>query len=313
MRLWWIDKPECRNMIDIMNGIKAVYQMEQEFAPYLSVDFLPNKNHEPSGIILQAGNEIIRRNWSFDKKSEVDELRNLLWKYLLKYHNIREIGKDGCIKDFRKTMTFNVTQGFQNVVNDKRKAMCCRLFRDHIAKAYGKQAGKHEVFRLNSNNSLTRKSCKKVRMQECIDNYPPNSALFRRCAKEVNWLCNKGYSKQNPVNLKDKIVRDTREELYKILLQNDFLVDKRLFDQVITAGMFEDIANRMGNKSSNFVEIRDTVDGLLSEKNLYQKLTENVSDNYNSKEHFTQSSYLNYGSFFLLVIILIFIVVCILF
>src|SRR3990170_5160247 len=116
MRLWYIDKPECRHISEIMHGIKAVYQMEQEFFPYLSVDFLPNKDNEPTGILLQAGKEFIRKNYTFDSKDDINKLRNLIWKYLLKYHGkkIIDITKNGCLKDFRQTDRNRVIQGWQN-------------------------------------------------------------------------------------------------------------------------------------------------------------------------------------------------------
>lgn len=61
MKLLYIDKPECRSITDIIPAIKSVYQLEQEFAPYLIVDFIPNKNNIDDGIIIYAGNEIIKK------------------------------------------------------------------------------------------------------------------------------------------------------------------------------------------------------------------------------------------------------------
>ena len=106
MRLFLIDKPSCHHIIDLMPGIKAVYQLEQEFDPYLTVDFIPNRENPP-GVLLIAGNEVIRRNYTFDDPNDIIEMRKLIWKYLKKYHRINNIEDDNrgplCIKDFKKT------------------------------------------------------------------------------------------------------------------------------------------------------------------------------------------------------------------
>lgn len=289
MRLFYIDKPECRHITEIMPGIKATYQMEAEFEPYLVVDFLPNKNNEPEGIILEAGNEVIRRNYSFDKPEDIDDLRNLIWKYLRKYHDEpsknpwdpklsmmppKDIAIDGCIKDFREAPTNVVIQGWQAKKRSMREDVCCKIVKEMVVKAFKDQEIKHWVYRVNTNNQLDRESCKKTRFEECGNNYPPNSELFNRCVKEVEWLCNNGYPVNRLTKQLDDYMVKLRKDIHKRLMDNDLKVDKKLFDEIITAGLFDEVGNRMGNASTNMMELDDNVDRVMWEKGYYTQLIE---------------------------------------
>lgn len=280
MKLLYIDKPECRSITDIIPAIKSVYQLEQEFSPYLIVDFLPNKNNIDDGIIIYAGNEIIKKNIHFDKVNDLDEVRKLLWHYLLKYHNIRDItDKKGCIKDFSQYTTFNVIQGWQNKLKNLSKETTYKIIRDTVSYSYYDYLIKHPVYRLDSSGkNMNRDNCKCVRSKECADNYPPNSDLYKICMKEVEWLCNNGYPNK-VVEMKDREIKQLRQEIYNSLIKNNMRVDKRLFDKIITAGLFDHVGNRLGNKSMNFLDVKDNVDTILRQNDYYLQMVEGYGSN----------------------------------
>lgn len=285
MRLFLIDKPECRHISDIMPGIKAVYQMEQEFSPYLTVDFLPNNNNDPGGVIIQVGDEVIRKYYTFEDSDDIKKLREDLWILVRKYHNPIDItNKEGCIKDFRQTPTFNVVQGWQNAKRSKAD-VCCKVIIEMISDEFADYMIKHWVYRDPTEDIQNRDICKQIRSKECGDNYAPNSPQFRRCIREVNWLCNNGYPEDNNkrVNNVNKMVKDLRIKIYNYLDKNDMKVDKRTFDNIITAGLFDYVGNRMGNKSRNMYDVKNTIRDSLYEKNIYLKLIEDFnSENINS-------------------------------
>lgn len=306
MRLFLISKPGCHHITELMDGIKAVYQMEAEFEPYLAVDFLPNRNNDPGGVIVMAGNETIRKNYTFDDPKDLEELRSLLWKYLEKYHNPKDItykkgDKKDCIKDFRETGTFNVIQGWQNRKKLMEKNICCRVVRDLLAKVVyrtgwdkvigdhtktsknGKRGGapdfsrqliKHPVYRYDNRDLQDREICKKVRYKECGDNYPPGSMTFKRCLDEVTWLCNNAY----PVNKVNKVTNNYRNKLKESILEylkkNNMKVNKKVLDTILSAGFFERVKGRVGNKAASYTEIVKAVDDSLNDYDYYAKFIE---------------------------------------
>jgi len=280
MRLFLINKKNCQHITEIMPSIKAIYYLEAFFEPYLVVEFIPNKGYQP-GIILQAGNETIRRNYTFDDPNDVEELKKLIWKYLRKYHKVVDITDEkGCIKDFRQTQTNQVIQGWQAKKRTMAKNRCCKVVRDMVADHisgvpnFASQLIKHPVYRDDTRDLQNRKICKKNRYEECGNNFPPNSILFKRCVDEVTWLCDHGY----PRNKIRETTENYREKLKKNILaylkKNDMRVDKKILDIILSAGFFERVRNRMGNKHSAFRQTQHAVDSVMNEYDYYARLIE---------------------------------------
>ncbi len=254
MRLFLIDKPGCHHIKDLMPGISSVYQLEAEFQPYLTVEFLPNRVEGVSpGIILQAGNEVIRRNYTFDDPQDLEDARTLIWTYLKKYHNVPDVAEpNGCIKNFIKTDRNKVIQGWQNKKDDMYRDTCCKPIKMDSAPAFKSQVIKREEYRYDNRNMIDRGICKKVRGEECGNNYPPNTEQYRRCVGEVEWLCNNGY----PVNKKTQAVATVRNMVNRTvtntLKNNSTKVNKQQLDNMLDAGYFQHYGNRMGNMSQTF-------------------------------------------------------------
>lgn len=274
MRLFFIDKPECRHISEIVKGVSAVYQMEQEFYPYLVVEFLPNPNGELGGIILQAGDEIIRKNYTFENEKDIDELRNLVWSYLKKYHHIKNLPDNGKF-DWKPTNV--VLQGWQEKKRNLKRDICCKIVREAVVKAMIDQKILHWVYRDPTTPHIDRNRCKQLRWEECGSNYPPDSQLFQRCLEEVNWLCNQGYppkgEKLSPITQIQNIDK-LRKKIWQDLDKYNLKVNKQKFDEIISAGLFDDVGNRMGNQSNNLMNLRDTVDRVMWEKDYYSQILE---------------------------------------
>lgn len=275
MRLFYIDKPGCYHITTIMPAIKAIYQMEAEFYPYLFVDFLPHGNDRPEGIILQAGNEVIKKNMSLDTKEDVEKLRELIWKYVRKYHDPKDITKPyGCIKNFKDYTTFNVTQGWTNKIKNLKSDQCCiapKGLELSDKPQITNYLVKHWAYRDPTTDRINRDICKQVRGEECGNNYPSGSAEFKRCMDEVNFVCNTGYpptntkkgmcptfeekQEYNPyTRVSNAIVNSTRKQIYEDLIKDNLKVDKRDLDNIFTAG-FDQQSNRYGiNKEFSLLE-----------------------------------------------------------
>ena len=292
MRLFLISKPGCHHITELMNGIKAVYQLEMELNPYLLVEFLPNKNNDPGGVIIQAGDEIIRRNYTFDDPNDIKELRKLLWKYLRKLHDPVDItNKNGNIINFKKTQTNKVIQGWQNKKKLMKKDICCKIVRDmvayHIYKSnsnktpFKQQLIKHPVYRYDNRDLQDKRLCKQNRFRDCGDNYPPGSILFKRCIDEANFLCNKGY----PRNTVRETTENYREQLKKYILKylkdNDMKVNKQMLDLILSAGFFERVKGRAGNRAHDYNDLIKTVDkSLVDDFDYYANFIESFKNEH---------------------------------
>ena len=101
IRLFIIDKKGCHHMMDIIKHIKIGYEMSEKFSPYLNINFIPKRYNtgDGYGVIIQAGSDVIKRNYHFKNEKDKEDLEKILWILLRKYHpNIPDItDKDGCI------------------------------------------------------------------------------------------------------------------------------------------------------------------------------------------------------------------------
>ena len=248
MRLYLVDKPNCQFMKDRIPGISIVYQMEQEFRPYLLVDFLPNHgnitdpNLKNGGVIIMAGKEVIKKPLTFDNKSDESELRNILWNLLEKYHpNIHNKWPTSMVvdnwTDAKKAYRVGCNIG-PTIMNDD--VMVNMRYDPKIIKTAAQELAnfytKHWSLRDDFSGPKNYKQCFKARIQECTNNFPKNSEQYRICHDEIVTLCNMGYNTNN-LQKQNDYVEFVQSKLYKKLQDNGFKVDKQLFDDIIDAGM----------------------------------------------------------------------------
>ena len=168
MRLFHIDEPGCHHISYIMPGIKLVYQMEQEFAPYLSVEFLPHRNDNKSGVILVTKRGSIRKYYNFHDPNTEKDLRKLIWSELLKdkdKHIINVTDKSGCLTDFRKMGRNKVTIGWSNKLAELKKERCCKIIRKNLANSIMEYKVLHPVYKFKTNDVRDRATCLKVRSE----------------------------------------------------------------------------------------------------------------------------------------------------
>lgn len=275
MRLFYITKGTCQHIMDMMPGIKAIYEMEATFAPYLSVEFLPFRTDAEEEIILLTKNGTIRKNYTLANKKDVDDLRNLIWSHLVKEEHIKPARNEN---DFREAPPAIVVQGWQARKRASEKAICCKFIVDTITSEVLKNNILHEVYRLNLYGKEDKNICKKLRFQECGDNYPPNTPTFERCVREVEWLCNHGYPINKSVNTMNQIAKNIWLKIYKYLDKHNLKVNKKKFDEIMDAGLFVDLGNRMGNKVANDKNVSATLDHIFTEKDYYLGLIEGFED-----------------------------------
>ena len=279
MRLFLVDGGKCQYTKDLMPAIFAIAQMEQEFNPYLDIEYLPYREDEIPGILLVTKTGTIRKNYTFKNKKDIVDLRNLIWYYLQRDHGIKNAHDEN---DFRQFNPNIVIQGFEAKKRLMKENVCCKIILDTLTSEVMKNNILHEVYRLSPIDKQDKNICKKVRGGECGDNYPPNSATYDRCIDEVDWLCNNSYPVNNAVNAMNQLVKNVRIKLYNELNRSNLKVNKQKFDEIIDAGLFTDLGNRMGNKVANDTNVRASLDKIFTEKDYYLSLIEGFDEN-NSK------------------------------
>lgn len=308
MRLFHVPSNKCSHITELMPSIMAVYEFEQAFFPYLSVEFLPvNKSEKTGVILLTKDGRQIRRDYSFHDKKEKDEMRKLLWEELNKERNVGDVAdKKGCIKDFRKYNNNRVIQGWQMKKRIAKADECCKIIINYVTDSYLHWRILHERYRLSTKDEQTKDICKKVRFEECGNNYPPNTPTFHRCVDEVNWLCENAYPRNKVKDIKNEYIAKVQTDLYNYLLKNDLKVNKQKFDEIISAGLFDDVGNRVGNKVANYEEVNKNLHEIFKQKGYYRDLIEMFKDddNKNSGNMFGGIGFV--GLILLLVVIWIF-------
>ena len=73
-----------------------------------------------------------------------------------------------------------------------------------------------------------------------------------------------------------------------------------MFDEIIDAGLFADLGNRMGNKVANYKNVRSTLDSLMDEKGYYLSLIEDFSESDKKEKHKS-----NYNLYIFLIVFIV--------
>lgn len=272
MRLYYTEPPRCHAVIDIIDRIKIMYQMEAEFSPYLVVDFLPNLDGRNENIIIiTKNNEKIKKELS--KTTSVDEIREFIWTIFKKEYDVTDLNFD---TNFDWKPTFKVSFDYKDQLHGlyKENKRCYDIIGDKLAEKIKNtdHSHLHEVFRLGTKDEQTLHTCKLNRLKECADNYAPGSKVYNVCKDEVITLCNNGYPKNKTVEMSNKIVQEYRDEIYEELKKNGMYVNKQLFDKLISAGLLQDIGEKL-QQTNNIVDIKGVVNKTLSDgKYQYQML-----------------------------------------
>lgn len=296
MRLFFFDSQSCKHIMDIIPGIALTYQMESEFSPYVTAEFLPRDPAETQeGIILLTKDGQIKRYYDFKDPKTEEDLRKLIEYHLHKdYHIVDQ--PTNSENDFRHAPLNEVIQGWQEKKRISARDVCCKKILDAVTNSIMDNLVLHEIYKLKGGDIKDKETCKKVRLCECRDNYPQDSALFERCSAEVEWLCENGYPINEKVDKMNSLVNKVRKDIYDYLVKSDMKVDKKKFDEIITAGLFADLGNRMGNKVANDPHVRASVNDIFTEKDYFLYLIEDFETEPKSNYHIW------FGLFILLVI-----------
>lgn len=198
MRLIHIDKPCCRHMSKIVPAVSAVYQMEQEFFPYLFVEFKPNDGKE-SGVLLQTQHGDFRKAYDFDSPKDVENLRQFIWTHVKQDYKIRDITDNGCLTSFKGLGRNTVINSWKDAI----KHRCTNCFKDTITEPEKHQMKGilHQAYQLcpmgnncgsrsdNAFPAMNKDICLKVRNTGCDRNFPKASLKHHRCNKENQFYC----------------------------------------------------------------------------------------------------------------------------
>lgn len=231
MKLILFNKPDCSRKVNIVQIISLIYQMEQEFYPYVQVEFKPYNSILPNGgIILQTHKGYIKKDMSF--LSNPENLRSLIWNLIP--HNYSKYPTNKVLITSSEIKAYKKSQQFPPIP----------LSHAPPAPPSPSLSPLPPTIRSWSYNT-----CMNDHIRECNDNYLPSSPLNHICKAEINWLCKNSTGPNNTLERHTKLMHKYRDNLYKKLEQRNFYVDKKLFDEVISVGLFDDSATTAAYKS----------------------------------------------------------------
>jgi len=298
IRLFYIEPPECKNAREVIPGIFVVAQLEQELYPFIRLNYLPYNQKSKGGVIIVTKNETIRKDYEFTEKSfksDLNDLRNVLWSILEKQENIVDMTKPGA----RNYTTFKVTDSWKQKLNQLENDKCWKLIINTVTDATVRYNILSDQYRLSPIDKQDRNICKRVRGEECNNNFPSGSALNAVCLSNVEWLCNTGYPVNKPALEMAENIQKVRSDLMEKLKKSGYKVNKRFFDEIISAGLFTSLGERLRNKNVNLDNVKGALADMFLENGFYQKMI-----NHRRIERFNEDNN-NYLWIFILFIVII--------
>lgn len=185
MKLTFINEPGCYQMFDLIKSIFAVSQLEQEFYPYLNLEYLSNTDGKPARVIISCKEDIITIPTRFETNpNDLDKVRKVIWKLLYKHYNINTY--DG--SDQIPPQTNKVTQRFKNAVSNRPK---CYLHNNDNNKSHSDIL--YNILntpKISNNYNINETNCASVLKSQCSDNYKKNTYSYDRCVDDINKVCN---------------------------------------------------------------------------------------------------------------------------
>ncbi|ARF09563.1 hypothetical protein Indivirus_1_186 [Indivirus ILV1] len=290
IRLFFADSGTCKTIKDITRGVFAVAQIEQEFAPYVALNYLPFHPGAKGGIILVTDKYTIQKEYEFSEESvqsDIEDMRKIIWNILNNEVNIKNIADEhGCIINMKGYTTFKVTDHWKEKIEQLKQNRCCKFILDNVTSSMVRHNLLHDLYRLSHKDQQTREICKKVRGQECRDNFPSGSENYAVCISEVESLCNAGYPENKVVLSQEEMIQKIRTDLMEKLKKSNYKVDKKLFDELISAGLLTNLGERLRNKTVNLDTVRGALDDMFTENRDFGKMIE-----YRQIERFENNKY----------------------
>lgn len=234
MKLYLINESTCYYLKDIMKPIMVIYQMEREFYPYLEVDFLSNRYREKDeNIIFYDGKEYHRKLINLKSNRGINELRNLILKYL------------PIIPE--KTSSYHLYNTNYKYVQDLQP----KLKIDESRNKSRNGPILRTEYTANLDPRMDLNVCRRIRQLECTNNFPHSSPLFRRCVDESEWLCTNAYPRNKRVEIIKNHYNNLKNKVFSHLRDNNANVTKQQVDTILSAGFFDEYGNKMGKYPEN--------------------------------------------------------------
>ena len=189
MKLFHIDDSNYNHISERMDAIKTIYQMEQEFYPYLQIEFCKNlQKCKKGGVILQTKNGNIKKDFTFTNKSDIKFLRKLIWSYLIKEENI-ENKNDSDVELYDTLPKMRLVNPMKKL---SESTLSCDDITDNDMDIDVRNKLMHSSYKMQKYKpsiSSNKNTCILNRMRECDQKSPIGSEANRMCKLEGKTLC----------------------------------------------------------------------------------------------------------------------------
>ena len=120
---------------------------------------------------------------------------------------------------------------------------------------------------------------------------------------DVNWLCKNGYPNK-VAEERNNYIKKVQDNLLKELQENNFKVNRRKFDEIISAGLFDDLSSQLGNSKYTYDNVYDSLGKLF---NTYKYNVNGFIEGFDDEETINHSTDKNYYVKLIIFIIVLFI------
>lgn len=193
MKLVHIDKSECYHYVDEISKIFYVAQLEQEFAPYLEVEYRDNDGGKERYQFISSGTII-----SEFSVNEKEFLRKAIFDEVQKKHNIRNIQDEptGTTRFYQQNKDHKI-----NRVQPKQLV--------HKKNKYSNF--KHQIYNF-SNKKMQGGDCRQVVDKICDQDYKKNTPLNNVCKKIMFQDCQRQYGNSQQLLDQNTAVNENKIE-----------------------------------------------------------------------------------------------------
>jgi hypothetical protein len=196
MKLLHIDDSDYNHISERMDAIKTIYQMEQEFYPYLQIEFCKNPQKCGGvGIILQTKNGNIKKDFAFTDGSDIIELRKLIWSKLIKEENI--VNRSDTDVEWHESSTkMRLINPMDKLIESSSISSCPNIPNDDIDMDTRNKLmhSSYKMQKYKPSVQTNKNTCILNRIRECDQKSPVGSEANSMCKLEGKILCNNSSS-----------------------------------------------------------------------------------------------------------------------
>lgn len=297
MYLYHISGNGCEHMKSLIQSIKAVYQLKEEFHPYVQVRFLPYREDEKTGVIVKSRNFLIRKDYTFHDPQDIVNLRGIIWDQLKKEGKIHDDVWLANGQNLNK-----VTNSWRMALRNHFKNMPDQIILPSVTSEIVRSNILHEVYRLNTVDYINLYDCYKLVKSECYDHFPTGTFIHKKCLQKGHERCSCMF-KYNAIIKK---IQKMKDDICQRLEDENIPCSKKKLEIILGIPILRRLSHLVGKAESkhDYDAIYKYLNSvLMKEANNVKDGKKNGTDGINKIENFEPKMHSFTTSVFVFVIV----------